>query len=251
MAFHEDLNLCRNKNYFQKSVLPGWSFPFSSNPRAKADLVPRKIRRYRNISAMQKADTTYEKTNKPMPEVNFELKDATLARQLWFTCYCIVASACSHLPCLRLQHFCCQCIGGSCADKVVSGMEHSWHLFCFLSKYCVLLCRSSADAAEAAEPSLEEEWDRHAEMKTGMVSWDEAFHTSILNQTVITYMACDQFVLHLHFQIFPPIQRPDLPLSSSCFNIVFQWFCRMEVSQLTIAGYLQAKSIIIIYTATF
>lgn len=129
--------------------------------------------------------------------------------------------------------------------------QHSWHLLCFISKYCVLLCRSSADAAGAAEPSLQEEWDTHAERKTGMVSWDESFHTSVLNQTAVTFMACDQFFLHLHLQILSSIQRAELPLSSSCFNIIFQWFCKMEVSQLSIAGYLQAKSIIVIYTATF
>lgn len=225
------ITFCRNKITFKNLYSQDDNFHFFSNPRAKAHLVPRKMSRYstpRNISPMQQTDTNNKTNNKPQPGLNLELKDATLAWQLWFNCYCTVASAFSHLPCLCLQHFCCQCIGGSCADKAVSGVEqHSWHLFCFLSKHCVLLCRSSADAAEAAEPSLHEEWDRLPEMKSGMVSCVESLYTSVLNQSVLTFIACDQFVLHLHLQLFSPMQRPELPLSSS-FNIVFQWFCKMK-----------------------
>lgn len=58
--------------------------------------------------------------------------------------------------------------------KPLAGAEqHSWHQFWLLSKYSVLMCRSSFDAAGPAEPPLQEEWDRHVEMKTDLVSWSE------------------------------------------------------------------------------
>lgn len=111
--------------------------------------------------------------------------------------------------------------------------QHSCHQFWLFSKYCGLMQRSSVGAARAAEPSLQEEWGRHIEMKTVMVSWGESFHASILNQTVASYTTLSQtsgqllLCLH-HLQILSPIQRSEFPLSSSCFNIAFQWFCKME-----------------------
>lgn len=145
-----------------------------------------------------------------------------------------MASAFSSLPCFCLRYFCYQCIGGSYAHEAVFGVEqHSWHQFWLFSKYCVLMRRSSVDAAEAAEPSLQEEWGRHVEMKTAMVFWGESFHASILNQTVASYTTLSQtsgqLFLYLHHrQILSPIKRSEFPLSNSCFNIAFQWSCKME-----------------------